>query len=363
MKIISALLIVILLLAQTALAEVDFSDRAMEYLEYISENFGDRSGAAGDGFGDWLISELLAAGYDPAQVTQQRFTGTGDDGETVSGRNIVLTVPGETAETILVGAHYDGAGAGDNGSGTALLLATAAGLRGETPVRTLKYVFFDAEEQGMVGSGCFAAQMSAGEVASTALMVNIDSIAFGDFCCLYGGVYGDDYGGDVVAYDGEPVPEPTQTEGYQLAADAAERLGFKVYRTADLDGYFDANGMGMQPEDGAFFTNPWTVAHPAPLNMVAPSPATAAWSDHAPFAALGIPYLYFEATNWWAFGNSESLAYTGYFETYDELLGEGGMFMNTEYDTLENLKTLFPGRAEQHFRQYSPLLAEIIMGN
>lgn len=25
------------------------------------------------------------------------------------------------------------------------------------------------------------------------------------------------------------------------------------------------------------------------------------------------------------------------------------MFMNTEYDTLENLKTIFPGRAKEHF--------------
>ena len=60
-------------------------------------------------------------------------------------------------------------------------------------------------------------------------------------------------------------------------------------------------------------------------------------------------------------GESPELAYTGYIETEDASLGEGGMFMNTEYDTIEVLNRLFPGRAEQHYHLFSPLLSALIL--
>ena len=204
--------------------------------------------------------------------------------------------------------------------------------------------------------------MSGEEIASTLYMINLDALAFGDFCNLYGGIFGDSYNSDFIAVnEDEPLPEPEQTEAYEFAAGTAEKLGFKVYRPADLDGYYDRNGRGMEVEDGAFFTNPWTAAHPAPENMLAPSPAAFGASDHAPFAELGIPYIYFEATNWWAKGSDPWSAYTGYPETYDETLGDGGQFMNTRFDTLETLDRIFPGRAEQHYRQYSPLLSALLL--
>ena len=55
-----------------------------------------------------------------------------------------------------------------------------------------------------------------------------------------------------------------------------------------------------------------------------------------------------------------SNAYTGYFETDNASLGENGMFMNTKYDTLENLNTHFPGRALQHFKVYSKILTKVL---
>lgn len=347
-------------------SDYDFTDRAMAYLNEIGRSFPVRGcgSDAPDAFGDWLIEQLLACGYDAAQIEAQPFECEDMFGDTAAGRNILLTVPGQADEgQIIVGAHYDGEGLGDNGSGTALLLAAAAGLAGIKPRFTIKYIFFDGEEVGLIGSKYYAEQMSEEEIASTIYMVNIDALAFGDFCNLYGGVYGDEYDAPyiVVAEEGEALPEPEHVEGYAFAVDAARKLGFKVYTTEDLDGYFDANGEGMAPEDGAFFTNPWTNAHPAPMYMVAPSPATINASDHVYFAVRGIPYIYFEATNWWAKGLEESFSYTGYVETYDETLGDGGAFMNTEYDTLENLNRLFPGRAEQHFRMYSPLLSALLL--
>ena len=56
------------------------------------------------------------------------------------------------------------------------------------------------------------------------------------------------------------------------------------------------------------------------------APATAGFSDHKAFAVRGIPYIYFEATNWWAKVSYQEYAYDGYTETYDTELGEGGKF-------------------------------------
>lgn len=345
-------------------SEYDFTDKAMEYIDIIGTEYPDRSTTIPhDCFNDWLIDELGNMGYSPEQIERQSFMGSGMyASEDIKCTNVILTVPGEDpTRQIIVGGHYDGDGVGDNGSGVALMLANAAGLAGVTPKVTVKFVFFDHEEEGMIGSSYYASHMSDEEVQSTIYMINIDAILFGDFCNIYGGAFGSAYGPSGMFYiEGEALGEPYATEGYEFATDLAESLGFKVYRPADLDGYFADNGQGMDPEE-AFFTNPWTNANPAPVNMMAPSPCAFCASDHAGFAARGIPYIYFEATNWWAEGNSEYLAYTGYPETYDATVGDGGMFMNTEYDTLDQLSSLFPGRAEQHMHMYSPLLSALLL--
>ena len=344
-------------------SDFDFTDRALDYLNTIAVRFGDRGEGDHDAFIDWLVTEMKACGYDDARIREQPFEETDlYTGEPVRGRNVIVTIPGRGDGQIIAGAHFDGNGVGDNGSGTALLMAAAAGLADAAPRYTIRFIFFDCEEAGDIGSGYYAGQMSGEEVASTLYMINIDALAFGDFCNIYGGVYGDDYGASCMEYvKGGPLPEPEQLEGYNFAADAAEALGFRVYRTADLDGYFEANGHGMALEDGAFFTNPWTNAHPAPAYLTAPSPAIFSVSDHTPFAVLGIPYIYFEATNWWAKGADVDVAYTGYVETYDETLGDGGRFMNTDCDTFDTLNALFPGRLEQHYHMYSPLLSALLL--
>lgn len=104
----------------------------------------------------------------------------------------MLTIPGKRdGGQIIAGAHYDGSGVGDNDSGVALLLATATGLVHAEPEFTLKLVFFNREEEAKVGSRFYAGRMSGEAVASTLCMINLDALAFGDFCNIYGGVYGD----------------------------------------------------------------------------------------------------------------------------------------------------------------------------
>lgn len=79
------------------------------------------------------------------------------------GSNIIGRLVGSSAETILLGAHYDdlpeiGAapGADDNASGIASLLSVAQALTDFKPHKNIVFVAFSGEEQGMIGSGHFA---------------------------------------------------------------------------------------------------------------------------------------------------------------------------------------------------------------
>ncbi|MCQ2467790.1 MAG: M28 family peptidase [Clostridia bacterium] len=319
-------------------------DRALEYVDYIGTNLTDRNSSSSDGDHDkavdFIISELKKAGYEDSQINDDVIKG--------NIRNIVLTVEGKDhSKELIVGAHYDGDGVGDNGSGLALLLATAVDLEGTELPYDVKYVFFDGEEEGMLGSSEFARGLSKEECAKVIYMVNIDSIAFGDYCCVYGG-------------ETKGNGEVEGTWAYELTCEKAKALGFEVYGPDDLDGYYKEHHTGPEIKTGAIYTSPWTKKNPAPAEFFrAFSPSTIPASDHVPFLDQGIDYVYFEATNW--FAGKGVYAYSGYYETYDMSLGEDGMFMNTSHDTLDNLNGLFPGRMREHFEVYCPLLELIIL--
>lgn len=79
-------------------------------------------------------------------------------------------------ETIIVGSHYDSVlntpGADDNASGCVVNLAVARALFSVKLTHTIKYIFFDAEERGLVGSAYYAAHMNE----KCAFMVNLDMV-------------------------------------------------------------------------------------------------------------------------------------------------------------------------------------------
>ena len=326
----------------------------------IAEHFPDRdSRRRGNDHAacrDWLAWQLRELAP-TAEFTEQPFVSKDvAANENTDMANLILTLPGaDASKQIIIGAHYDGTGIGDNASGVALSLAILRALSGRTPAVTLRFVFFDDEEYGEYGSYAYTEAMTKEERDATLFYINIDSVAFGDYCHLYGGV------------SSQADGSVTQTEAYDLAMQRAKALGFSVYDTAYLDGYFERAGAAPPTDDMGFFTNPWTREHPMPSvdtvyeDLAVFSPATVPYSDHHPFAELGIPYLYLEATNWFAKGTNPKLAYTGYYETADVTLGEGGMFMNTEYDTEEVLEQLFPGRAQAHFKLYAPLLLSLLL--
>jgi hypothetical protein len=112
----------------------------------------------------------------------------------VRGWNIVAMIPGADAavagEAVLLGAHYDHVGRGDEGgaldgpglhpgaddnaSGIAALLEAAEALAGDgpRPRRTILFVAFTGEERGLVGSIAAASHAPRSVVA----MVNFDMV-------------------------------------------------------------------------------------------------------------------------------------------------------------------------------------------
>lgn len=331
------------------------TEMAVSYTEYISANFPDRDCTKPKGdYGKvkaFIKDQLLSGGYSENQlISQEVHAGK------VTGENIILRVEGrDTSKQIIVGGHYDGDGIGDNGSAIALMLATARALKDKTPLYTVNYVFFDCEEIGCYGSKQYAKSLTDDEVKKTEYMVNIDSILFGDYCNIYGG------------NSNLKTGEVVMTEAYELAVKKAEYLGMNVYGKKELDGYFAEHKTGPEIKENTVYTSPWTKENPAPdsdkldKSLIAYSPSTIPYSDHAYFIERDIPYVYFEATNWFAAGGDKQINYTGYYETYDTSIGDNGMFMNTRFDTLENLLNYFPGRMEAHYETYGKLLSSLIL--
>lgn len=96
-----------------------------------------------------------------------------------SGINIVVERPGTdpTAAAVLVGAHFDtvqgSPGADDNASGVAVALEVARQLRDRPTRRPLRVVFFDEEEQGLVGSAAYTRSPSRTEGLAAAVIVEM----------------------------------------------------------------------------------------------------------------------------------------------------------------------------------------------
>lgn len=93
-----------------------------------------------------------------------------------SGTNIIGIQKGRSSRTLIVGSHYDSVsgtpGADDNASGCAMTLLIARQFSRTKLRHTIHYVFFDAEERGLIGSSYYARNMRE----HCDFMVNFDMV-------------------------------------------------------------------------------------------------------------------------------------------------------------------------------------------
>ena len=101
-------------------------------------------------------------------------------------RNVIAeTQFGDPNNVIVVGAHLDsvgvGAGINDNGSGSAGILEIAEQLSGVRLRNKIRFVWFSAEESGLLGSEAYVASLPPSERSKIAAMLNFDMIGSPNF--------------------------------------------------------------------------------------------------------------------------------------------------------------------------------------
>jgi hypothetical protein len=108
--------------------------------------------------------------------------------EIVTTRNVIAETPGgDPNHVIVVGAHLDsvsrGPGINDNGSGSATILEIAEELwaRGYGMKNKVRFIWFSAEEQNLIGSTFYVNSLSQAEKDQIELMLNFDMVGSPNF--------------------------------------------------------------------------------------------------------------------------------------------------------------------------------------
>jgi Peptidase family M28/PKD domain len=140
-----------------------------------------------DEYADYWIAEMrLLAGFGPTSHLDP-FPVAGWVGRPAPkpAGNVEVTVPGIThpEQIVVIGCHYDGEAvstqsAYDDASGCAIMMGVAKAMADYwraklvAPSRTIKFVLFDAEEQGLYGSFHYVNQTINGQLGQITAMLN-----------------------------------------------------------------------------------------------------------------------------------------------------------------------------------------------
>jgi hypothetical protein len=284
---------------------------------------------------NWIVDTLLDMGFDQSQIEVQTFRydvqtsswwgnamwamewfaeqGYFDGLERIDySQNVILTIPGRSQETIVIGAHYDtvnNPGISDNAAGVALLLESAYRMQNKDHYYTLQYIFFGAEEVGLIGAFYFVDSLSATEVYNLALMINADVIIEGPiFVYALGYVYQLPEWPMEILWGGGQIPTIYHCSLTMAIDDFANAL---IY------------------DD---------------IHLVAIPEAIFSPSDHLAFIEFGIPILYFYGT---------------YPPQYPELFVRN--ILHTPDDNLDFIMADAPGRIEEGLRTFGRFLDAILM--
>ena len=107
---------------------------------------------------------------------------------TTATANVIADTPaGRVDRTVLVGAHLDSVGEGpginDNGSGTSTILETALQMAELEiqPVNRVRFAFWGAEEDGLIGSQHYVDTLPKRDLKDIALNLNFDMVGSPNF--------------------------------------------------------------------------------------------------------------------------------------------------------------------------------------
>ncbi len=292
---------------------------------------------------EYIIQQLSDMGY---QVTEQDFS---FGKKQLSSKNIIVNTNTALKKTIVLGAHYDSTakdhgslGATDNGAGIAALLAIAKAMKSnEQLAYNIRFIAFGAEEVGLKGAKHYVSELSKNQqqLDNIIAMINFDTIAGGDFTYVHS----------------------AHTKPYQCDLPDQEYNSDKQVRDALLAASKEQLGKESQ-----------YVIHPDYPGY--PEGVTGSWSDHAPFACAGIPIAYVESTNFTINGKD---GFDGYSQTTNPKLWDcfddknitacdratekkWGNIWHTEFDRIDRLEALFPGRISKQIADNVQVLIALL---
>src|SRR6478672_5877859 len=111
------------------------------------------------------------------------------------------TGTGDDSNVVMAGAHLDsvqeGPGINDNGTGSAALLETAIQMQRVKPTNTVRFAWWGAEEEGLLGSEYYVGNLSEEQAGDIALYLNFDMIGSPNY--FYGVYDGDNTSGTAPA--------------------------------------------------------------------------------------------------------------------------------------------------------------------
>ncbi|WFB06175.1 M28 family metallopeptidase [Streptomyces sp. LX-29] len=191
--------------ARAAAPDIDVAavQAHLSELQTVADNNGGNRAHGRPGYKasvDLLKSRLDAAGF---TTTVQEFDHSG-----AKGYNLIADWPGGGVDqVVMAGAHLDsvrgGAGINDNGSGSAALweVALAVAKADLKPTKHLRFAWWGAEEDGMIGSTHYVENLNRTDLGKLDAYLNFDMV-------------GSPNPGYFV-YDDDPELERTFTDWYQ----------------------------------------------------------------------------------------------------------------------------------------------------
>ncbi len=154
--------------------------------------------------------------------------------EVRSTRNVIAETPGgDPNRVVVIGAHLDSVAAGpginDNGSGsgTILEIAETFAAQGREPRNKLRFMWYSAEEGGLIGSDFYVDSLSPAERDQIEMMLNFDMVGSPNMVRFV-------YDGDNSAFP----PVPSQVQAGPPGSGEIER----VFRD-----YFASQGLASEP--------------------------------------------------------------------------------------------------------------------
>lgn len=294
---------------------------------------------------DFIYKQFELMGYSP-QVHKFKHPVLKKKDQFLHSSNIYAEKKGKSPEVLVLGAHFDSTGsekgsqgAMDNGAGLSVMLSVASYIAEleEVPF-TIRFMAFGAEEIGKVGSRAYLRDIKKqdGEVAKITGMVNLDTVAGGDFLYVHS-AHSMPYkcGGNNDNYNFE-----TQMREGVLEA-SIKVLGDKAHKIhPPFPGY--------------------------------PEGETGEWSDHEPFSCNGVPIAYIETTNFQINGKDGYDGYSqsikpGLWDCFDaenvtacdrKKETQWGRIWHSGNDRLTHLQAIFPGRVQEQLKSNVAVLNE-----